>query len=67
MLFEEEDYQMCDNRGANLFDDIEKSTVLLGIFFVVITVPQCVRKRVFQWVEREESEVAVRHVLVLGA
>ena len=41
--------------------------MLAGVFSSEISSPRRVRQRVFHWKEREESEVAVRHVLVLGA
>ena len=54
---------------ANLFDDVESSKVLGGVVLGVISPrdPRRVGEGAFQCKEREESEVAVRHVLVLGA
>jgi len=52
---------------ANLFDDVENSTSLRWVVVGVIRSPRCVGVSGFLREESEESEVAVCHVLILGA
>ena len=51
---------------ANLFDNVQRPTTFRGILGIISS-PRFVRVRGFLRVEGEESEVAVGHVLILGA